>query len=122
MRESDIEPLRKMHELSGFAYTLDLDGPHVECVLVVTGDDDQPIAAAIAERILQVGLLSAEMKPAAKMAAIRLLHHHMAAALRALGWNEANSFLPPQVAEKFGRRLAKSFGWVKQWESFAIWF
>ena len=57
--------------------------------------------------------------PAAKLHAIRLLHDHMASILRDLGYNEANVFLPPRLERSFGRRLMRSFSWVRNWESFA---
>jgi hypothetical protein len=119
LKPSDIAILKRIHEQSGFEYKLELDGPAIEAILVVADDHDRPVAAAIAERLIQVGLLVDSISPQAKMKAIRLLDHHLANVLRAKRYNEVNCFIPPKIAKKFGRRLEKSFQWVKNWPSWA---
>ncbi len=118
---SDIPSLRQMHELSGYAYEFpDLRGPLMESVLVAVDENDIPVAAIAAERILQAYLLmSDDLHPAAKMRVIRSFHEQLAIELRAKHYKNLEAFLPPQIAESFGRRLMKSFGWVKAWPSFS---
>ena len=72
-----------------------------------------------AERIVQLYLWVGEGSPASKLAAMRLLHAAMTPALKAKGYTEANGFLPPELAARFGRRLERSFGWRPNWKS---WF
>lgn len=121
LQPSDIPTLRQMYELSGLDYTFpDLRGPLMESVLVVVDDNDVPMAAVAAERIIQLYLLVDEsLGPAAKLAIIRKLHQNMQEMLCSKGYCEANCFVPPKLEKSFGRRLMKTFGWVKNWPSFA---
>lgn len=118
--ERDRAALDRMARPTGFPYCAP-DGPMVEECMVAVDVNDQPVAAVAAERILQVyGWLRQDMHPAAKMAAIRALHARLAPALLERGYSEVNAFLPPTVCERFGRRLERSFGWVKNWASWAV--
>lgn len=124
LHESDIPALKRMAEASGYPYPqLSEKSGQLECVYVIANEDDQPVMACAAERICQLFLYvptskdSLEAHPAAKLHALRLLHDAMAADLRAKGYTEANAFIPPSIAGKFGRRLMRSFGWVKNWPS-----
>jgi hypothetical protein len=121
MTPSDIPTLRQMYEFSGLPYTLpDLRGPLMESVLVVTDDNDVPVAACASERIIQLYLLIDEtLHPAAKLRYIRELHQNMADVLRCKGYSEANCFVPPEMEKSFGRRLMRTFNWVRNWPSFA---
>ena len=118
---NDIPALRAMYEAQGFAYDFpDLTGPHMEAVLVVEEEGGKIIAAVAAERLCQLYFLCGDVDhPAAKLAVIRALHTQMADALRAKGYKEANAFLPPPIAETFGKRLERTFGWTRNWQSWA---
>jgi hypothetical protein len=117
LRASDIPILREMAEKSGFPYP-DLGTTEMEAVRVVAGDDDEPLAAVAAERIVQLYLWCGKFdRPLAKVHALKLLHEEMGAELKRLGYDEVNAFLPPSLAEKLGKRLEKSFGWAKNWPS-----
>jgi hypothetical protein len=124
LKADDIPVLRAMHERSGFAYEWpDLDSGRFESTLVVVDEEDRPIMAAFAERIVQLYLLTGdEGHPAAKLHGIRLLHQTMQSQLERKGYTEANAFLPPEVERIFGRRLMKTFGWAKNWLSYCIRF
>lgn len=122
MRDSDIPTLRQMYEHSGFPYSFpDLKGPLMECVLVAVEEgNDVPIAAIAAERIVQAYLLMDwDLHPAARMRIIRAFHSELAVELRKRNYACLEAFLPPEIAESFGRRLMRSFGWVKAWPSFS---
>ncbi len=110
-----------MHELSGYAYEFpDLRGPLMESVLVAVDENDIPVAAIAAERILQAYLLmSDDLHPAAKMRVIRAFHQELAVELRAKHYKNLEAFLPPQIADSFGKRLMRSFGWRPNWISFS---
>lgn len=120
LRDSDIPILRAAHEASGFGYEFpDLRGRNMEAVMVVADENDQPLIAIAAERILQAYLLiPGEMHPAAKMRGIKLLHEMFAPVLREKGYTSLDSFLPPGIAKSFGRRLIRSLGWKANWPSF----
>ena len=121
LQPSDIPSLRQMHELSGFPYTFpDLRGPLMESVLVAVDENDIPLGAIAAKRIVESYLwLDESMHPAAKMRIIRHFHEQLAIQLRAKHYHSLEAFLPPPIAESFGKRLMRSFGWVKAWPSFS---
>lgn len=122
LQPGDIPILREMHAKSGLQYDFpNLQGPHMEAVKVVVDEHGRPKAAAAAERILQAYLFCDEFEhPAAKLAAIRLLHMELAPALRAKGYSALEAFIPPILA-RFTRRL-KTWGWFENWPSFCIKF
>lgn len=119
LRQSDIPVLRTMAEKNGFPYP-DFGGAKLEAVRVLVDDDDQPMMAAAAERRVQLYLWCGDFeRPLAKVHALRILHEEMAEALKKKGYHEADAFLPPAIADRLGRRLMKTFGWVKNWPSWA---
>jgi len=109
-----------MYEQAGFAYQFpDLHSPLFEAAKVVVDEDDQPLMAAAAERIIQLYLFCGKMEhPGAALHGIRMLHEALRPELKERGYAEANAFLPPQIEKSFGRRLMRSFGWVKNWASY----
>lgn len=113
IRPSDLPLLKQWAEASGF--------PYIEPVgaTVVVDDEDRPIMACAPRRIIELYLWADSCQnPAVKLHAIRLLHDAMTPEMKRLGFDEVNAFLPPSIAEKFGRRLARTFGWVRNWPSF----
>jgi len=121
LQPSDIPSLRAMFEQSGLEYAFpELGGPLMESVLVVVDQNDAPVAAVAAERIVQLYLLVDEtLGPVAKFQAIREMHKSMATALRDKGYNGAEAFVPPELEKSFGRRLMRTFGWCRNWNSFS---
>ena len=96
-----------------------LDSRLIEHIQVVVDDEDRPVMAVIAHRIVELYLISTELPPHSKLHGIRLLHESTAPVLRLKGYTEANCFLPPSLAKSFGRRLMRTFGWAPNWPS---WF
>lgn len=119
MEESDIPILNRMAVSSGFPYP-DLTEP-LEAVIVLADDEDRPVMAVGAKRLVELYLWCGKgmaLTPHENIAALRLLHDGMAEQLKTLGYNGGvEAFLPPSVAAKFGKRLEKTFGWVKNWPS-----
>ncbi len=110
---SDIPILKEWAGASGF--------PYIEPVnaLVITDDDDRPIMACASRPIVELYLWADGERPApVKLAALRMLHAELTPTMKQQGFNEVNAFLPPTIAETFGRRLVRSFGWVKNWPSY----
>lgn len=117
MRDADLPVLAAMAADAGYPYPE--IGPNLEAIWVVAGDDDVPLVACAAEKILQLYLYrNPVLSPAATVGAMRILHEGMGAALKSKGWGEVNAFVPPEIAESFGRRLSKSFGFARNWVSF----
>lgn len=115
LKASDIPILEAMAQASGYPYP---DPSTLEEIQVVVDEDDRPLMAVGAERILQLFLWSAKFeRPLAKLHCLRLLHETMAITLRNSGYHSAEVFLPPVIAKKFGARLERTFGWIKNWQS-----
>ena len=113
LRDSDIPILREMAEKSGFPYP-DFDDPHIEAFLVVVDSEDFPIVACAAKRLIELyGYFDPACSPALRMKALGMLHEGMAVALRTNGYNSASVGIHPQLAKTFGRRLERSFGWIR---------
>jgi hypothetical protein len=115
LKQSDIPILRQMAEASGFPYP---DPLKLEAIRVVADDEDRPIMAAGAERLIQAYLWCGDFqRPHAKVFALRLLEEEMIAALRAKGYTSIEAYLPPTVEKQFSRRLERTFGFVRNWPS-----
>tara|TARA_R110000868_G_C10859363_1_gene761374 strand:- start:85 stop:474 length:390 start_codon:yes stop_codon:yes gene_type:complete len=119
LQESDIPTLKSMYQAQGFGYDFpDLTGPMMECVHVVVDDEGRLLCAVAAERIAQIYFLAGDFGPPhARLHAIRMLHESMGTELRQKGYGEANAFLPPSIADRFGRWLTRRFGWGDNWSS-----
>lgn len=121
LRSDDIPILREFYTESEFAYNFP-DLEKLEAVVVVVDENDRPLMAAAAERLIQLYLFCPQDgHPAAKLHGIRLLHQAMVVKLREKGYNSAEAFLPPSIALRFGRRLERSFGWWRNaWTSWTV--
>jgi hypothetical protein len=117
LENSDLPILAAMAEKSQFPYP-DPQSPKVEAVFVVTDDDGKPIMACAALAIVELYLFcDDEFDTYEKLHALRLLHEQMGKTLIEKGWCEVNCFIPPQIALRFGRRLERTFAWLKNWPS-----
>ena len=113
VKPSDIPILKEWAADSGF--------PYIEPVnaMVVTDDEDRPIMACASRPIIELYLWAdASRTPPLKLHALRMLHDDLAPIMKRQGFDEVNAFLPPTISQTFGRRLTRSFGWVKNWPSF----
>lgn len=116
-RPSDLPALQKMAEASGFPYP-DPASPRIEACLVVVDDEDRPVMAFAAQRIVEGYLWCGEIeRPHAKIHALRLLHEAAGAVLNGRGYDSVEAFLPPSIAQRFARRLERTFGWRPNWPS-----
>ena len=114
IKPSDRPILERWAKESGFPYIEAIE------VYVVADEDDQPVMACAPHQIVELYLwVDGAQHPAMRLHALRLLHDAMIPALKAQGIDEVNAFLPPEIERKFGRRLMRSFGWVRNWVSFA---
>ncbi len=118
-RQSDAASLKAIANASGFPYP-DLTDPLVEAVVVIADEEDKPIMAVAAKRLVEIYLyVDSERSPGVKMDALKAAHRGMIEQLRALGYNSAEAFLPPAIAERFGKRLVRTFHWALNWPSFS---
>jgi hypothetical protein len=107
-----------MAEATGFPYPVLEEHGKLEAIVVVAGEDGQPLMAAAAERLVQIYLYCRKASaPHENLAALRLLQDAMIAELKRQGYHGAEAFLPPTLAQRFGRRLERTFGWTRNWAS-----
>ncbi len=118
LRPADIDTLTKRAAESGFPYPA-FDDPLIEAVVVIADDDDLPITACVAKRLVELYMYPPEISVSTTrmFSAIAFLHKAMADTLRQKCYSSAEIYLPPQVSRIFGRRLERSFGWVRNWQS-----
>ncbi len=119
LTEADGPALLKIAEENGFPY-VDPFGPNIEASAAVACEDGTLVMAVAAARSVELYLWATKISPAAKIYALRLMHQSIAAQLAEKGYKEANAYLPPSVARSFGKRLERTFGWVKNWASWCV--
>lgn len=113
LRDSEIPILQEFARASGYPYP-DFDDQHIEAFLVVVDSEDRPIVACAAKRLIELyGYFDPACSPLLRMKALGMLHEVMAVALRTNGYNNASVGIHPQLAKTFGRRLERSFGWLR---------
>lgn len=119
LKPEDIPPLKAWAESSGFEYPEPTD-PQIEKILVVADDEDRPILVVAGKRLVEVfGWFSPSAGAALRSEAIHAIEGPMNDALKSLGYECAETFLPPQLERRgFGRILASRFGWYKNWASY----
>lgn len=113
--ESDLEALRRMHELQGFAYPFpDISDPIFVSKLVVENEEGCAVMASLARLTCEMYLLLDPQAgtPWERYARLLALHDAGKGDLRARGLDDAHAWLPPEIAKRFGRRLA-ALGWIR---------
>lgn len=110
-----------MAEASGFPYPA-FDDPLLEGFVVIVDAEDKPLMACAARRLVELYLYAGDAPASVKRRAVELIHSAMASELRKQGYNVAEAFIPPTIAEKFGKRLERTFLWTKNWPSWSIKF
>ena len=121
LKSSDIPILQAWAKASGFEYPEPND-TGIVAFLVVTDEDDLPILAVPAKKLVEVyGYFNPRAGAELRLGAIQAIHGPMAEALKALGYDCAEVFMPPRIARRgFGRFLVERFGWRKNWPSWGM--
>jgi hypothetical protein len=121
--EADLGALVAMHRAQGFDYPFpDVNDPIFVSKLVVEqaseNGEGNPggriVMASLARLTCEMYLLADPHAGTPRERYSRLLELHRAGAvdLRARGLDDAHAWLPPPIAERFGRRL-ESLGWIR---------
>ena len=114
-KEGDLDALRRMHAQQGFDYPFpDLANPLFVSKLVVEDDEGRAVMASLARLTCEMYLLvtPGEGKPRERYDRLLALHSAGERDLLARGLHDAHAWLPPPIANKFGRRLT-ALGWVR---------
>lgn len=113
--DADLSALLAMHRAQGFDYPFpDLHDPIFVSKLVLEDQRSQPVMAALARLTCEIYLLVDPQSgtPRERYARLLELHRAGAADLRARGLDDAHAWLPPRIAQRFGRRL-QQLGWLR---------
>ena len=113
-RQSDLAQLRAIHAAQGFDYALpDLSNPLFVTKLVLA-EDDAICAAALLRLTAEAYLLLDPRAGTPRQRWQSLLALHAAAEGDAWqrGLEDIHAWLPPPIAKKFGKRLAR-LGWQR---------
>lgn len=113
--DSDLNALLAMHRAQGFDYPFpDLRDPIFVSKLVLEDESGKPAMAALARLTCEMYLLVDPEAGTPRERYARLLELHRCGAndLRTRGLDDAHAWLPPRIAERFGKRLA-NLGWIR---------
>jgi len=113
--ESDLDALRAMHTAQGFDYPLpDLSNPLFVTKLVL-GDDAGKVSGAALLRLTAEAYLLLDPKlgtPRDRWQRLLTLHAATHRDAWQRGLEDIHAWLPPPIAAKFGKRLAR-LGWLR---------
>ena len=113
LRASDIPILQSFQQ--GFEYPDPLD-PMIEAIVVVADENDRPRGWFIGKRICEVYAGVDPSLPAPVRMQILRIGHGCLGMLATRGYTHVEVFIAPQI-RALGRRLARSFGWTRNWAS-----
>jgi hypothetical protein len=134
---ADLESLRRLHSAQGMPYQFaDLTNPLFLTKLVIERDSpdadsreardtpiaDREIVGAILLRLTSEAYFLLDPRagsPRDRWQALLTLHEAARSDAARRGLDDAHAWLPPQVANAFGRRLSR-LGWFREpWQSFS---
>jgi hypothetical protein len=99
----------------------DFLGAEYEAAEVVVDVEDRPLMVCGAKKAIEMVMVCDPARPVLiRLAGIGLLHERMRAMLQALGYQEATSFVPPEIERTHGRTMAKRFGWLAAWKAYRV--
>lgn len=92
-----------------------------EAAEVVVDADDRPLMVVGAKKAVEMVMVCDPSRPVLiRLQGIALLHERMRAMLRALGYGEASSFIPPEIEKTHGRTMERRFGWLPAWKGYRV--
>lgn len=108
--------LKRMHSASGFDYGFPryLETPlfPIKRIVVDETKANKPLAAAAlkVEPEAYLWLDQVEGTPETRLQAIQMLSADLEETARKIGWDQVHCCLPPEIADRFGKRL-EDMGW-----------
>jgi len=109
-----LDSVREIHRCSGLDYHFprEFNTPLFPIRRTVMNDEGKPVAAGALKVDVEAYLWidSRWGTPEMRWEALQMLHADMAERAREIGFDQAYCVLPPEVAERFGRRL-EALGW-----------
>lgn len=114
-RQDDLVALKRMHASQGFDYPFpDLDDPLFVTKVVLEDESGKPVMAALGRLTCEAYLLVERDAgtPFEKFQRLLILEREALADAESRGLADANCWLPPEIAKRFGRRL-EAMGWIR---------
>ena len=114
-KESDLAQLKAIHGSQGFDYAFpDLSNPLFVTKLVLTDNDQKILAAALLRLTAETYLLldPNSGSPRERWQSLLALHAATHRDAWQRGLEDVHAWLPPPIANKFGRRLER-LGWIR---------
>jgi hypothetical protein len=113
--DSDLAELRAIHAAQGFNYALpDLSNPLFVTKQILSNDNGAIVGAALLRLTAEAYLLLDRRAgtPRERWQNLLALHHATARDAWQRGLEDVHAWLPPPIAERFGKRLAR-LGWIR---------
>jgi|SRR6267142_6157897 len=112
-QESDLAELRRIYSVQQFPYAFpDLRHPLFLTKIVVTGDNDRILGAALLRLTAEAYLLldPRQGSPRQRWNSLLALHDAAQHDAQQRGLEDVHAWLPPRIARTFGRRIER-LGW-----------
>ena len=112
-QESDLAELRRIYSVQQFPYAFpDLRDPLFLTKIVVTGDNNRILGAALLRLTAEAYLLldPRQGSPRQRWQALLALHDAAQHDAQRGGLEDVHAWLPPRIARNFGRRIER-LGW-----------
>ncbi len=121
-QESDLAELRRIYSVQQFPYAFpDLRDPLFLTKIVVTGDNNRILGAALLRLTAEAYLLldPRQGSPRQRWQALLALHDAAQRDAQQRGLEDVHAWLPPRIARTFGRRIER-LGWRRddEWTPF----
>lgn len=114
LTQEQIAAVEEIHQKSDFNYVFpkDLNTPLFPVRRVAVNDAGELVAAAAikVEAEAYLFLDAGSEDPQTRLEAIQLLQSDLAAKAKEIGFDSVHCALPPEIAERFGKRL-EDMGW-----------
>lgn len=116
LTEDDIPRLREIYDAQGWKYEFpNFFDPQFVVKAVLIDDTGAIVNAVCARQTVELYMLADNTwrTPHWRLEAVKKMHGVMSEALAMRGFTDAHCWLPPEIARSFGKRLARTFQWVK---------
>lgn len=124
LEERDLAALRAIYEALPYSFDggfPDFLSEEYEAAEVVVDASDRPLMVVGAKRAVEMVMICDPSRPVlVRLRGIALLHERMRVMLRALGYREASSFVPPEIEKTHGRTMERRFGWLPSWKGYRV--
>lgn len=124
LEERDLPVLQAIYDRLPYRFDdgfPDFLSEEYEAAEVVVDTDDRPLMVVGAKRAVEMVMICDPSRPVlVRIHGIAMLHAALRKMLRALGYREASSFIPPEIEKTHGRTMERRFGWQRAWKGYRV--